>query len=495
MKKCFNLLLALAMTVMAAQTVMADEVAYKSIGTGWMTDDMITQLLDWEPVTYKVEIQQAEDDSPLYRVIAPYGKNFADAIEAVNNRILTADQYDSEGKCYIDIDATDPDDVIFHKTMTGFNIGSGEIFIGLNKGYNTSLKDGVITSPIFGVAVGMGESAIAANKRGKFRIVMPGVELSDYDITLTPDSYCLTDRTFKANLTVGVGVETIRYAVVADMQEDEMVSYVKEIAKKGGIFTQRGDFTYEMDEVSKETLILVGFNASGDQIGYQWCTYYYIDEDPDGWTDCGLAQFTDGILQDIIANIPSQTTTCMLQESVTTPGRYRLVDPYAGIEEFAALGAKHSDHHHFIYINATDPDYIYLEESPIGLETSKYGLMRVNSYSNYFLQAGFDWEEVVELELGAIVEDGEITFPEEAILFSMTKHESGDWLIVNSEGLTRIKLPEGFDITTGIENVTVSDSASGAPEFFDLRGVKVAKPDHGLYIVRQGKTVSKQLIR
>ena len=488
MKKCISLSFMIAVAAMTAQGVFADEVEYKPIGTGWMTDDMITDLLNWEPVTYQVEIQQAEDDSPLYRVIAPYGKAFAEAIEAVNNKSLTPDQYDSEGKCYIDIDATDPDDVIFHKTMTGFDIGSGEVFIGVNSSYSLKLQDGVISGPVLSIAVGMDEfGAIAANRRGKFRIVLPGVELSDYELTLTPVSQCLTDRTFKANLTLGEGVTTVRYAVVADMQEDEMISYVKTIAAKGGEFTWRDDFSYEMDEVAKETLIVVGLNASKDMVAYDWCTYYYIDENPDGWKDCGIAEFTDGFLQDLISNIPSQTTECMLQESIDEPGRYRLVDPYAGIEEYGALSGKHADHHHYIYINATEPECIYIEESPIGMESSQYGLMRVNSYVNYFLAAGYMLEECMELELGGVIEDGVLTFPEEALLFSMLKFDNADWWITDSDGVTAIKLPEGFDMTSGIENVVVNAAEGGKTEYFDLQGVKVTNPQAGkLYIKREG---------
>ncbi len=492
MKKCFTLTAAAAIVAMAAQSVSAEEIEYKTLGMGWMTDDMITQMLDWEPVTYKVEIQQAEDNSALYRVIAPYGQAFADAVEAINNKILTPDQFDSEGKCYIDIDATDPDDVIFHKTMTGFDIGAGELFIGVNSSYNLTLKDGVISGPVLSVAVGIGDAAVAANRRGKFRIVMPGVDLPDYDIAITPDNHCLTDRTFKGNLKIGEGIATVRYAVVPEMQEDEMVSYVRAVAKDGGVFTWRDDFSYEMDEVYKETLIVVGLNASDDMVGYDWCTYYYIDEDPDGWRDSGMAEFTDGFLQDLISNIPSQTTECMLQQSIEEPGRYRLVDPYAGIKEFGALSAKHKDHHHYIYINATEPECIYIEESPIGMESSQYGLMRVSSQVDYYIMAGFMMDEILELELGGIVEDGVLTFPEEALMFSMLKFDNGDWWYTDSDGATAIKLPEGIDITTGIANITTDASEGGATEYFDLQGIRVTNPQAGkLYIKRQGTKSSK----
>ena len=93
--------------------------------------------------------------------------------------------------------------------------------------------------------------------------------------------------------------------------------------------------------------------------------------------------------------------------------------------------------------------------------------------------------------MGAIIEDGVMTFPEEALQFSMLNFEEGDWWTVNSEGLTKIKLPEGFNMTSGIENVAV-DAADAQTEYFDLQGVKISKPQAGkLYIVRQGTKTSK----
>ena len=71
MKKCFTLLIAAFTAFITVQNAAADEIVYKSLGMGWMTDDMITDLLDWQPVTYQVEIQQAQDDSQFYRVVAP----------------------------------------------------------------------------------------------------------------------------------------------------------------------------------------------------------------------------------------------------------------------------------------------------------------------------------------------------------------------------------------------------------------------------------------
>lgn len=47
---------------------------------------------------------------------------------------------------------------------------------------------------------------------------------------------------------------------------------------------------------------------------------------------------------------------------------------------------------------------------------------------------------------------------------------------------------------TGIESISVENSEAPV-EYFNLQGVRVENPENGLYIVRQGNKVSKQLIR
>lgn len=496
MKKTFTLSLIALFAIVFGFSARAEELTYKSIGEGHMTEDMITYLLNCNPITYKVTIEQATDGSAHYRVLAPYGKNFATALENTCGKVLTEAQYDAEGKCFIEIDATNPDDVIFHKTMTGCDYGFGELFIGINKDYNVTLKDGIMTAPVLGIAVGYGNSAWAGNRRGKFRIALPDAVLTDFEISVEGKSRCLTSRKFEGTLTVGADVAKVRYSVFSDWLEDEIISAVRAITKSGHEFTPRGEFSYDMDEVDKETIVVVALDDAGDMVGYDLFSYYYIDENPDNWTDCGMAKFTDGMLQDFISNIPSQTTECMLQQSKNNPGRYRLVNPYSGLKEYAALNKGHEGHNHYITINAEDPEIIYFEESLIGMESARYGLMRISSATYYYTHGGATLEECKEMEYGALIEDGVMTFPtEESLLFSMTGYDGGDWLITDSECLTKIELPEGFSFTAGIGNVT-ADSEDAPAEYYDLRGIRVSTPRAGeLYIVRSGSKVTKAIVR
>ncbi len=46
----------------------------------------------------------------------------------------------------------------------------------------------------------------------------------------------------------------------------------------------------------------------------------------------------------------------------------------------------------------------------------------------------------------------------------------------------------------GVDNVAV-DNANAPVEYFNLQGIRVAQPENGIFIVKQGNKVTKQVIR
>ena len=62
----------------------------------------------------------------------------------------------------------------------------------------------------------------------------------------------------------------------------------------------------------------------------------------------------------------------------------------------------------------------------------------------------------------------------------------------------RIHAHKDSNKPTGIENIVakrVNEEFNGEPEYFDLQGRKVANPGTGLYIVKRGNTVTKEVLR
>lgn len=461
---------------------------YKSLGKGLYTDDMLLPMYSYQPMTWEVEIQQSVDDPNFYRVISPYGQAFADAMLATNNVQLKDTQYDKAGTTKLDIDATNPDNVYFAKTMLGLDWGSGEAYIGIPTSKSVTFKDGVFSAPVNGVAVGDDDGAYAMNRNQKFRIVLPGVEAKDYTLDLTFDSQCLSERVVKGSVSVGSDVAAVKYGLFANLQEDEISGMLADIAETGATFSFRGDFQYAMSQNAKETLILVGVDKDGKQVSFVWKTYYFIDNDATAWVDCGMATLNAGFLKSLY-KVDDESLEVALQRNIANPRLIRFADPYAK-SKYIGASTHSKDHKHYLTIDASDADCIYIKEGPLGLDFGN-GLLRISSMAEYFLGAGYEMSDVKELECGAtITEDNTLKFPGESILLSALEYENGDWYTVGNSD-TSIKLPAGFDIL-GVSDITVDESNDTPARIYNLQGMPVSNPEAGqVYIVVRGNRSSK----
>lgn len=459
-----------------------------SLGTGTMTDEMVSTMIRVRSLTYQVEIQKDADNEGMYRVVAPYGKAFADAAKAAGIK-LSESQYDAAGVKYMDIDATNPAEVYIGQTWTGVDLGKGEIFVGITTKGNVTLEDGNFLGTLGGMAVGIGNSALACNDRGLFQITLPGSTPVDYSVTLKANSNCLNDTDFVVTPTLGADLRNTYYAIYPWLQEDEIPDMVDEVASEGLAYDGAINLDGQFDEAEKITVVAVGTDAFGDIRGYDFVTLYYVPVEEGQWETLGTGQYTEDLLTTLF-NVPTVTMDVVIEESKAEPGRYRVVDPYAQYPGNTDTSL-HKGHHHYIYLNATNPDRIYIEESPLGIDFG-YGMCRVSSYPNYFYQAFEDWEDVDELEMYGEYdpETRTFSFMETSVLFSMLGFDNGDWYESNSNGEFAIVLPAN----TGIDGVTTSEEAKTI--YYNLQGQRVDNPAKGSVVIeRRGDKSTKRIVR
>lgn len=153
------------------------------------------------------------------------------------------------------------------------------------------------------------------------------------------------------------------------------------------------------------------------------------------WKDmAGKATFND----DLICGLYGITTawTVSIQESLVTPGRYRLVAPYGPATAFPSIlyknglisGAasvddviktyKETDENTYLVVNAQDPKAVYIEECETGFSDLGGGLaagsVGVIGYPYYYIKSGkytFEEYKAKYPEDFGVLEDGVITFP------------------------------------------------------------------------------------
>lgn len=159
---------------------------WQSIGMATYTDDIITTFFNVPNETYLVEVLENTENPGLYRVMNAYGAAYPYNEDG---------DYDTSKDYFFEIDATDPEAVYIPGLYgTGMNWGYGEFEItsmayyymatqgitleqAKEAGLCGTLVDGVITFPVKGLAVFMGDYSGNANANGAFKLDLnPAVE-------------------------------------------------------------------------------------------------------------------------------------------------------------------------------------------------------------------------------------------------------------------------------------------------------------------------------
>lgn len=157
-----------------------------SLGMATYTDDLVLSLFGNDPMTYKVEILENQEQPGLFRMVDPYGPNFP--------MYPYASSY-AEGS-YIEIDATDPEGVwIENIQSTGLDIQNNGLMsvvsmawylVATTEGATKEdakeaglcgvYADGVITFPVDAVRIVIGNSMYKGNMNGAFKLDMSNME-------------------------------------------------------------------------------------------------------------------------------------------------------------------------------------------------------------------------------------------------------------------------------------------------------------------------------
>lgn len=189
----------------------------------------------------------------------------------------------------------------------------------------------------------------------------------------------------------------------------------------------------------KLDLSLAGVENTPYYLGKLNLTVFYSP-----WVNLGKGIYTDVLLSSIFTNITPVTYQVDVQEHPTIKGYYRLVNPYApGV--YPTKGVDYGTADRFVYINASDPEGVYVETSNTGwCGAAQYGTVVVTSQAYLNMLDGETLEQQKEAELcGTYTESNKnIVIPAEKLLLGMTLYSNGAFLFPNAEEF-RLVLPGG----------------------------------------------------
>lgn len=506
MKQLFKKMFIGLLGVMPITSAAADN-EWISLGTAQYTDDYLTAISNVAVATWDVEVEESATTPGLYRLVdvlrpknaggsMPYG--FPDALKY-------------NGPAYMYIDATDPDAVYVTESLSGLQSGtriyyfSSQVQYYVNAGfaelewmkkyhpeYFGKMVDGNITFPkaeTLGFRVG--NNYTVANKSGKTAVKLPGAK----DYTLKVEStHCADGNRVPVTIEAGDGIATLKMLFAPGFADVPMVNY-EAYAKSYAsnlVEVSRGTNYLNTPAVRRLTCLIFAYNEAGDLVDGRCIAIYGNDQDDNDWTTLGEIDYTDVIVSPMYSSINPSTYKVTLQVSKSIQGYYRLVNPYgnAFLDANNLTDKRECTHDHYIYVNATAPERVYLEESPIGLDLG-YGPISVIGIAKYFLNYGKDADVIANSNLFGCMKDDRITLPEACILYCEPLYTKHEWLETDPKGEFVI------DLTTlssaGIEDISV-DCDEADTEYYDLQGRKVINPSRGIYIHRQGSKTTKVTI-
>lgn len=158
------------------------------------------------------------------------------------------------------------------------------------------------------------------------------------------------------------------------------------------------------------------------------------------WAELGNGQYRDDLIATAYGT-DQQKYDVAIEYHTVTPGLYRLVNPYGEAFPLNAPGDWDDTKDYYLTINATDPDFVYVEKGEIGTNYGD-GMMTVSSVvAEKLSTTTLDDLKANSPELFGKLQDGIITMPANSMLMAETDYNGGNFYTVNSKGLFTVALP------------------------------------------------------
>ena len=259
---------------------------------GKWRDDIIVGLYSIQSATFNpnpeldVEIYERSDVKGLYRMKVYGGTNFIRSFTGGNY------SYAEDKDVWTTVNASDPDKVYLPLQTAGvtFNSGDGEVSFGSYVPENFSLdesaaqygtmKDGVIEFPVQGIMITIAtlDGYAYANMNGLTRILMPGVTVPDYTVSLSKEE--CKDGVVDVTATLSSDVKKFKYSVREGAIDEGAASLLAQELDQAGTFdgeiTETSTLHLSCKETGKYTLVGCVYDAAGTMHGYASVSFGYV---------------------------------------------------------------------------------------------------------------------------------------------------------------------------------------------------------------------------
>jgi len=294
----------------------------------------------------------------------------------------------------------------------------------------------------------------------------------DYSVTMTEGGHYIdangTDyQVIKASFSEDIS--SVKYVLVSGSPIADVILATAEKIDKGELdaqtLTAPGAMAFAIEEKGTYTVIAVAYDKNEKMVHTDTFTFNYrpfsaAEEDPnEGWTSLGYCRYTDDTFTYMFYEdpVPYVVYSVELQEKDDEPGLYRLVNPYGADYPLNEPGDYDPNTDHYLVVNATDPDGVYIENSPTSLMWDpSAGYLTVWSLADYAYAVGQGTRDQIKAAgMCGKLENGVITFPVRSLLIEWSNMP--DAYYANLEGKWKLDMT---NLTTAPEDPELASVAA-----------------------------------
>lgn len=389
------------------------------------------------------------------------------AVESPFSKLLGGRMDD---ECQVIVDATDPNQVYITDAFSPYKLKTFASVTLFSVSTFGSLENSIISFPSKAFAYqGQDENGDTTwyfvNGGGDFKIALPGAVVKDYTLKATTEHACSDQPTTTVNLTIGADIAKTFMMVYNGDVDASYGNNASIVAASGQEIPVGTSVTFNTPiERGHYSVMFAAVNADNEVVAAA-TTYQIVDgENDQDWQVVPetTTKFTEGFLAGMFSDIDACELDVELEENVNTPGRFRFEAPYANHpnSNYLTMVDHSADHKHYVYVNAVDPDAVFVEPSSLGFTMNGFGALYVHNHRN----TGTYKDNVIEAPAYISTNNTSTNYSGGSIKLVMTK------------------------TATGIKEIS---SVEANKVIYDVQGRRVANPTRGLYIVNGKKAFVK----
>lgn len=440
--------------------VLADDgMQWETIGEADFYDAItVAPLAEYgaERQTFKVEIQESQAQNGYYRLVDIHKNN-----PMVGDRGLSL--VDPEGDSFMIFNIIDAEGMPIlsdckYNLLDPLEYEHEYTFAQVSANGLEPAENGVIIFPAGTIAVGLGVepydvleydddyNPIIPDEYSEkvflttedLVIVLPGATYDpnagkkDYSFMMVQDNLCVgDDNTARFGFAGGEDITTYKYFIASgqySVSEDNL-DFVAQNGEEG----LESGYYYNLNfpTAGWRTVFVVGLNEEGERVAGDGLYFYSYAHNPEEWTSLGNVLFTDDTFGPLYGLEDAEPVEVEILVSNENPSIYRLVNPYVNnslVKAYAPAIALHEEHNHYIDIDVTDPEAVFINDVPIGVNVT-----------------GQDVSLCSDGPTGKFI-NNKITFSQKGLLTGLFGGEDDGYYYANQNGRFAVEFPSTLTV-------------------------------------------------